>query len=231
MVETHFEEQDLHEFEGKLTLIRHTCRRRTRPNDLDQRSPAARGRPRRPSRPGRRGRRGGSAQTLFATPDAALLAPLLEKPAGFGPNRRGRRCGHGTGRTYRGLLATAADRHAARRSRHGRPRPDIGHHLEFLAAFRKRLWLAVVVCILLTALLGWVAARRGLAPVRDMARIAHGISASRLENRLPLDAVPEELTQLATAFNEMLGRLEDSFGACRISRRTWRTSCARRSAT
>jgi two-component system heavy metal sensor histidine kinase CusS len=88
---------------------------------------------------------------------------------------------------------------------------DIAHHLEFLSAFRRSLWLAVVACILLTALLGWIAARRGLVPVRDMARVAHGISASRLAHRLPLDAVPAELTQLASAFNDMLGRLEDSF--------------------
>jgi two-component system heavy metal sensor histidine kinase CusS len=88
---------------------------------------------------------------------------------------------------------------------------NIGHHLDFLAAFRKSLWLAVAIGILLTALLGWIAARRGLAPVRDMARVARGISASRLENRLTLDSVPVELVELALGFNEMLARLEDSF--------------------
>lgn len=212
MVETHFEEQDLHEFEGKLTLIRHVLSRAQSPGDLAsaaQRLDEA--------LVGHHGLAVAVAvdkqQTLFATPDSALLAPLLEMqttPTPVGPAKPA--VWSWEGRTYRGLLATAQT---------GMPQGapvtvalalDIGHHLEFLASFRKSLWLAVVVCILLTALLGWAAARRGLAPVRDMTRIAQGISASRLENRLPLDAVPEELTQLATAFNEMLGRLEDSFG-------------------
>jgi two-component system heavy metal sensor histidine kinase CusS len=211
MVETHFEEQDLHEFEGKLTLIRHVLSKARSPEDLTaatQRIEEA--------LVGHHGLAvavaAGDRRMLFATPDAALLSPLLEAqavPASAGPSKP--IVWSWEGRTYRGLLAKAPT---------GMPQGapvtvalalDIGHHLEFLASFSKRLWLAVVVCILLTALLGWVAARRGLAPVRDMARIAHGISASRLENRLPLDAVPEELTQLATAFNDMLGRLEDSF--------------------
>lgn len=212
MVETHFEEQDLHEFEGKLTLIRHVLSKAQSPDDLTNAAQRLE-----EALVGHHGLAvaiaAGKQQTLFATPDAALLAPLLgaqAMPASAGPSRPA--VWSWEGRTYRGLLATAPT---------GMPQGapvtvalalDIGHHLEFLEAFRKRLWLAIVVCILLTALFGWVAARRGLAPVRDMARIAHGISASRLENRLPLDAVPEELTQLATAFNEMLGRLEDSFG-------------------
>jgi two-component system heavy metal sensor histidine kinase CusS len=44
-----------------------------------------------------------------------------------------------------------------------------------------------------------------------MARVARGISASRLENRLTLDSVPVELVELALGFNDMLARLEDSF--------------------
>jgi two-component system heavy metal sensor histidine kinase CusS len=79
------------------------------------------------------------------------------------------------GQAYRGVVATAAA------AIPGAPHftvalaLNIGHHLEFLAAFRKSLWLAVAIGILLTALLGWIAARRGLAPVRDMARVARGI--------------------------------------------------------
>ena len=210
-VEMHFEEQDRHEFEGKLTLIRHTLSKAHSPDDL-----AAAAQRIEDALVGHHGLSvsvaGPVSQLLFATPDAALLAPLVQSRADQGAGRPSKpHVWSWEGRTYRGLVATAQT---------GMPDAppatvalalDIGHHLEFLAAFRKSLWLAVVVCILLTALLGWIAARRGLAPVRDMVRIAHGISASRLENRLPLEAVPAELTQLASAFNEMLGRLEDSF--------------------
>lgn len=210
-VEMHFEEQDLHEFEGKLALVRHTLSRAHSPDDLDAAA--------RRIEDALVGHHGLSVsvvwpgkRTLFATPDAALLAPLLENTSGSVVSGSSKPLVWSQGgQTYRGMIA------AATMDMPGSPPAtvaialDIGHHLEFLAAFRKSLWLAVVVCVLLTALLGWIAARRGLAPVLDMARVAHGISASRLENRLPLDAVPAELTKLAVAFNEMLGRLEDSF--------------------
>jgi two-component system heavy metal sensor histidine kinase CusS len=88
---------------------------------------------------------------------------------------------------------------------------DIGHHREFMASFLKTLWVAIAAGIVLTGLLGWIAARRGLAPVREMARVSHGISATRLSDRLPLDTLPTELVELGTAFNAMLARLEDSF--------------------
>jgi two-component system heavy metal sensor histidine kinase CusS len=44
-----------------------------------------------------------------------------------------------------------------------------------------------------------------------MVQVAHGISASRLDRRLQLDEVPTELLDLATAFNQMLDRLQGSF--------------------
>lgn len=88
---------------------------------------------------------------------------------------------------------------------------DMERHTEFMSTFHEMLWAAVAVGILLTSLLGWYAARRGLAPVRAIAGIAKGISAEHLRDRLPLDAVPTELIDLATSFNDMLARLDDSF--------------------
>ena len=61
------------------------------------------------------------------------------------------------------------------------------------------------------AVLGWLAARRGLAPVYRLAAVTQRISATRMEDRLPLDSVPGELRELAGAFNAMLDRLEKSF--------------------
>jgi two-component system heavy metal sensor histidine kinase CusS len=80
-----------------------------------------------------------------------------------------------------------------------------------MTAFGKILWLSIAAGMLLTGLLAWIAARRGLEPMRRIAALAQGISASRLGRRLPPEAVPPELSDLATAFNAMLARLEDSF--------------------
>lgn len=84
-------------------------------------------------------------------------------------------------------------------------------HHAFMAAFYEVLWLAIAAGILSTGLLGWVAARRGLAPIREMTHVAQSITASRLHDRLPTAALPMELVDLAVAFNGMLSRLEDSF--------------------
>ena len=88
---------------------------------------------------------------------------------------------------------------------------NIDHHVAFLDAFKDSLWFAIAGGAFLTAALGWVAARRGLSPVRDMTAIARRTSASRLHDRLSVDTLPTELTDLANAFNDMLARLEDSF--------------------
>ncbi|MCA1974566.1 MAG: heavy metal sensor histidine kinase [Caenispirillum sp.] len=210
-VETHFEEQDMHEFEGKLALVRHTLSKAHTAEDLD-----ATARLLEDALVGHHGLSvsvvGPERRTLFATPDAALLAPLLENPTiGVDSGSPKPLVWSQGGRTYRGMVAAAAMAIPGSPPATVALALDIGHHLEFLAAFHRSLWLAVAVGILLTALLGWIAARRGLVPLRDMAQVAHGISASRLDSRLRLDDVPPELFDLAAAFNQMLDRLQDSF--------------------
>ncbi len=88
---------------------------------------------------------------------------------------------------------------------------DTTYHGEFLDKFHDALWVALAVGALLMAVAGWGAAYRGLAPLRRMAVVARNVSANRLTDRLPLDRAPAELTELGAAFNDMLGRLEDSF--------------------
>ena len=86
----------------------------------------------------------------------------------------------------------------------------VAHHT-FMSGFYEILWFAIAAGILSIGLLGWIAARRGLAPIRDMTQVAQSITASRLHDRLPTDSLPSELVDLAKAFNGMLARLEDSF--------------------
>ncbi len=88
---------------------------------------------------------------------------------------------------------------------------DITHHEHFMASFRRTLWLFVASAAALAGLLGWAAVRRGLAPLQAIREGAAGVTASRLDYRLALDAVPLELAELAETLNEMLARLEDSF--------------------
>ena len=87
----------------------------------------------------------------------------------------------------------------------------IDYHLRFLASFRRTLWLMIATSIALMSLMGWIAVRQGHAPLRDIVRRMRGISANELNNRIPPETVPRELSDLAVSFNEMLRRVDDSF--------------------
>ncbi|WOE81547.1 heavy metal sensor histidine kinase [Pseudomonas protegens] len=88
---------------------------------------------------------------------------------------------------------------------------NITHHQHFLQRMQHLIWLTVGLSALATALLGAWAARSGLRPLRRMSAVAAGVSASSLTQRLPLEQMPAELADLASSFNAMLGRLEESF--------------------
>lgn len=88
---------------------------------------------------------------------------------------------------------------------------DIVEHEHFMSVFQSTLWVFVLCAALLTGFFGWVAARRGLAPLYAMRREVEGITARRLDARLSASSVPKELAELAETLNMMLARLEDSF--------------------
>ena len=88
---------------------------------------------------------------------------------------------------------------------------DVTVHKAFFRTFSGWLWGALVLCALLSGLLGWLLARSGLRPLRDVTQVAASVSAKSLRERIPEDSTPAELRQLVEAFNAMLARLEDAF--------------------
>ncbi|OGA17810.1 MAG: two-component sensor histidine kinase [Betaproteobacteria bacterium RIFCSPLOWO2_02_FULL_65_24] len=149
---------------------------------------------------------GSDGRLLYSSPGALFPAALLKTPAGGEPVvwEQGEQ-------TYRGIAAAAATGIAGEAPATVAVALDIRAHRDFMATFRTHLWLTTFFGALLTALLGWFAARRGIAPVHRIAKLAGGISAAHLNDRLALDTVPEELTDLARALNDMLARLEEAF--------------------
>nr|WP_211947354.1 heavy metal sensor histidine kinase [Cupriavidus yeoncheonensis] len=116
------------------------------------------------------------------------------------------------GKHYRGLRATVP-------ATGGRPAPltivvgmDTEIHAHFMRAFRRSLVFYVALAALASGLLGWWAARRGLAPLRTMATRARAVTAHKLDARMPVDAVPVEMADLAATLNAMLERLQRDFG-------------------
>jgi len=88
---------------------------------------------------------------------------------------------------------------------------DTAPHTRFLQDFTGRLALYVAASALLIGLLGWLAARRGLAPLRAMAARAREVTAERLDQRMPLQPAPPEIAELAAHLDAMLARLQADF--------------------
>ncbi|MFZ2336661.1 MAG: heavy metal sensor histidine kinase [Sideroxyarcus sp.] len=88
---------------------------------------------------------------------------------------------------------------------------DTGHHVHFMQILRQTLALYSLGAILVSGLLGWWAARRGLAPLRVMKERAMTVTAQKLDQRMPVEAVPVEFADLAESLNTMLGRLQSDF--------------------
>ncbi|MCA1814836.1 MAG: HAMP domain-containing protein [Acidobacteria bacterium] len=80
-----------------------------------------------------------------------------------------------------------------------------------LGTVRDLLYVAVPVALLFSGLGGWFLARRSLAPAVEMAERARRIGAENLEQRLPVANPRDEIGRLAATFNELLGRLDESF--------------------
>ncbi len=80
-----------------------------------------------------------------------------------------------------------------------------------LASYRNQIALVVIGAALLTMLLTWLVARRGLRPLRRLAAQTGRTSIRNLSVRIDGEAAPSELKTLIDAFNLMLDRLELSF--------------------
>lgn len=137
----------------------------------------------------------GSVQTPLGAPQDG--AQLLEWSA--------------QGHNYRGLVTDMPAAIPGATSLRVAVALDIAHHQVFMDTLMRTLWLFVAGAALATGLLGWFAASRGLAPLKAMRSRAAGVTAHSLDQRLPTDAVPAELAELATTLNEMLARLEEAF--------------------
>lgn len=76
---------------------------------------------------------------------------------------------------------------------------------------RALLWGSALTALVLSTLAGAVAVRHGLSPVTALAERVDAIDARRLDERLPVEKLPEELRPAVEKLNELLERLEGAF--------------------
>jgi two-component system heavy metal sensor histidine kinase CusS len=211
-VEQHFVEQDMEAMTGKLHLVAHLLEKVRTPADLDALSAQLDD-----SLVGHHGLallvRAPDETTLFATTDAGFPPALLERGAMQNPPQVQvwQQNGPHGAQPLRGIAALLPTGMPDRPSLVVAVAVDITHHEHFMASFKRTLWLFVAIAAALAGFLGWAAVKRGLAPLQTIRQGAAGITASRLDYRLAVDAVPVELAGLTETLNDMLARLEDSF--------------------
>jgi two-component system heavy metal sensor histidine kinase CusS len=211
-IERHFEELDREALQAKLLLAHHAVARITSPAELE-RLPELLG----VSASGHHDLlmqiTGPNQQVVLAAPNGEFAGHLQgpnstnSSTTTIGQMLQWSHAGH----SYRGLMASMSTGIASAAPLQVAVAVDIAHHQIFMDNLLQTLWLFVGGAALATGLLGWFAASRGLAPLKDMRARAAAVTAQTLNQRLPTDAVPPELGDLATTLNDMLARLDDAF--------------------
>jgi heavy metal sensor kinase len=79
---------------------------------------------------------------------------------------------------------------------------------EFVAQFQEIFGSTVAAVMAFAAVIGWFMARRALTNVEEITRTARAISATDLEQRVPIKGQADEIDRLATTFNDMLDRIQ-----------------------
>lgn len=115
------------------------------------------------------------------------------------------------GRRFRGMAAQAPTRLNGHEPFIAAVAVELSRHEAFMESFQMALWVAVGTAAILTSVLGWLAARRGLSPLKEIRTRASDITANRLDQRLPATAIPAELAEVVETLNDMLERLQASF--------------------
>jgi len=146
-----------------------------------------------------------NGQTLFNSKDFELPQSLLaEKPSALQHWRD-------QGREFNGLFFQSSPAFSGASTLTTFVAMDTDHHTQFMSDLSLTLGLYALVVTLVSGLLGWLAARQGLSPLRSMKTKATSVSAQRLDQRMQVDAVPVEMADLAIELNRMFDRLQTDF--------------------
>lgn len=150
-------------------------------------------------------------ETLYETPGMALEIP----PSAFidlsQSDKKAHKWHSAKGKVYRLITIQVASNAT------GQPKRKIQMGLDGTAEealideYAGYLAGVLLIGILITAVLGIVATRRGLKPLADITKATEHIHASQLHERINASHWPQELVALAGAFDSMLDRLEESF--------------------
>jgi two-component system heavy metal sensor histidine kinase CusS len=121
-----------------------------------------------------------------------------------------------SGETYRALVATVPRESTGREVWTVQAAVDLTQEQIILGRQRVWMWAVLAAALIFCPAVGFAIARRGTRPLKEVAETARRIGSSTLNERIQAEGYPVEVRILATAFNAMLERLEESFA--RLSR-------------
>ena len=154
------------------------------------------------------------AHTLTQTPGMAqqFPPPTQEELAAVAtPEGERRDIVSPSGKPFLSLIVRIPGQGAGEPPRFMQVAMDREHDEYLLTRYRQRLWLVLGVSLVLCSLGGYLIARSGMRPIKNIGRTAAHIRATTLHERIETEGLPAELSGLADTFNEMLDRLEQSF--------------------
>lgn len=150
-----------------------------------------------------------NGETMLETPGMCALLPPghFQRQTGF-VTSEARIYAARDGRAYKILEAETGARNRADRIQFAL---DITQEQALLIDYRRKMAVVLVIGMIAAAAAGAFTARKGLRPLKDIATTAARISATHLHERIGGRTWPKELAALSEVFDEMLGRLEESF--------------------
>jgi len=155
--------------------------------------------------------------TLIETPRMAIAPPLFPNPAWMEEKPgEGVKWKAADGRLFLLMAAWAELDHSGGKKRVLQIALDVSREEALITAYRRKLMAVLFVGIFFSTGAGIFVARKGMRSLEEITKVAQRITATRLRERVGPSRWPKELTALASAFDEMLSRLDDSF--TRLSR-------------
>jgi two-component system heavy metal sensor histidine kinase CusS len=157
---------------------------------------------------------GDEGETLFETPGMdKIVAPSQFPPPIEATERpgKGMKWRSNGGRPYLLMAAWGRLGHSDRKQRLLQVALDVSHEDALIAKYRRMVMVVLLLGTLFSAGAGIAVARKGLRPLEEITRTARRTSITQLHERISPARWPRELAALATAFDDMLNRLEDSF--------------------
>jgi two-component system heavy metal sensor histidine kinase CusS len=152
-------------------------------------------------------------QTLLETQGMERLLPLAQFPAPADDSDKMPRCDHRRHDEHTFLLCSATSPRPFHPGQGGvvQVAMETSDDEALVSTYQRDAAVVVLLGTAMSTLAGWIIARRGLAPLRDVANHARRMTASQLHERVGATRWPEELGALASAFDAMLDRLENAF--------------------